>query len=61
MFKKHKSHAPQPLLDDACITLLSDEDMDKILGGFQEPELSIMPSNPTDWDAASRWTDPLLD
>jgi hypothetical protein len=61
MFKKQKPHAPKPLLDDAHIMLLSDDDMDKILGGFQEPEHSIMPNNPNPWDTPNVWIDTLLD
>ncbi|GAA4383668.1 hypothetical protein [Hymenobacter koreensis] len=61
MFKKSKLTASQPLLDDARIMLLSDTDMDKILGGFQEPEHNIMPNNPYPWELADMWTDPLLD
>ncbi|MFD2786279.1 hypothetical protein [Hymenobacter rubripertinctus] len=61
MFKKHTSRAPQLLLDDAGIMLLSDNDMDKILGGFHEPEHHVMPNNPYPWEPSDTWTDPLLD
>ena len=61
MFKNHTSRVPQSFLDDDRIVLLSDNDMDKILGGFQEPEHHIMPNSPYPWEKLDMWTYPLLD
>ncbi|NVO85877.1 hypothetical protein [Hymenobacter terrestris] len=61
MFKNPTSRASQSLLDDDRIMLLSDNDMDKILGGFQESEPHIMPNSPYPWDKSDMWTDTLLD
>lgn len=50
MLKKIKTSVPNRVLDDTRILLLTDDDMDRILGGFQEPEHTVLPACPYPWE-----------